>query len=279
MLRRWQPYVFVFRTFRLILSFVLDCQLHVKTCELLMCSIHVSLKRKPTDVPAHGSTIMKRIKVTVGGFMSVDGKIAPADRQGRKFFKFMTPLHRKMLHRIRSRVDAVVVGVDTVIADNPSLTVREVKGKSPIRVVLDSNARTPLDSKILNREAPTIVVVTKNAPKSRVALLENKATVLMMRRPGRVDPKVLLRELRNRGVHRVLVEGGGETRWSFFKANLVDDFFVWITPHVWGGRNSPTLVDGPGFLHEDEAVPLKLARTRLVDNILILSFHVRRSHV
>jgi 2,5-diamino-6-hydroxy-4-(5-phosphoribosylamino)pyrimidine 1'-reductase len=220
---------------------------------------------------------MKGIKVTVGGFMSVDGKIAPADRMGRKFFKFMTPRHRRMLHRIRCRVDAIIVGVNTVIADNPSLTVREVKGRNPIRVVLDSNARTPLDSKIVNGEALTIIAVTKNAPKRRVELLRRKVEVLVQKRSGRVDPKGLLRELKNHGVRSVLVEGGGETRWSFFKANVVDDVFVWITPHVWGGRSSPTLVDGAGFL--DEAVPLVLEGTRFIDNILILSFHAKRRHV
>ena len=209
--------------------------------------------------------------------MSVDGKIAPADRQGRKFFKFMTPRHRKMLHRIRSGVDAIVVGVDTVIADNPSLTVRDVAGRNPIRVVLDSNARTPLDSKILNGEASTIVAVTRNATRRRIMMLRTKAKVLVQNRSGRVDPTELLRELKTMGVRKVLVEGGGEIRWSFFRANLVDDFFVWITPHVWGGRNAPTLVDGTGFYRE--AVPLQLIRSHLVDKLLILSFRVRRSHV
>jgi len=214
------------------------------------------------------------VKVTVGGFMSIDGKIAPADRVGRRFFKFMTPRHQRMLHKIRSRVDAIVVGVDTVILDNPSLTVRNVHGKNPLRIVLDSKARTPLDSKVMDGAAQTIIAVTKNAPKRRVELLRKKTEVLVLNRAGRVDLRALLRELRRRGVRRVLVEGGGETRWGFFKEGLVDDFFVWITPHIWGGRDAPTLVDGAGFLHEDDAIPLKLKSRRVVDNLLILSFHV-----
>lgn len=75
--------------------------------------------------------------------MSVDGKIAPADRQGRKFFRYMTLRHRRMLHRVRSEVDAIVVGVDTIIVDNPSLTVRDVTGTNPIRVVLDTRPLMP----------------------------------------------------------------------------------------------------------------------------------------
>jgi len=184
-----------------------------------------------------------------------------------------------MLHRIRSEVDAIIVGVETVIADNPSLTVRDVKGTNPIRVVLDSRARIPLGSKLLNSEAPTIVAVTKDAPRRRVIVLQRRAKVLVQKRHGRVDPTELLRGLKTLGVRKVLVEGGGEVRWSFFKANLVDDVFVWITPHVWGGRDAPTLVDGTGFANEARAVPLRLVRSRLVDNLLILSFLVRRTHV
>ena len=211
--------------------------------------------------------------------MSVDGKIAPADHVGRRFFKFMTPRHQRMLHKIRSNVDAIVVGVDTVLMDNPSLTVRNVHGKNPLRVVLDSNARTPLNSKVTDAAAPTIIAVTRKASRKKIELLRKKTEVLVLKsESGRVDLKALLGELRHRRVRRVLVEGGGETRWSFFKEGLVDDFFVWITPHIWGGRDSPTLVDGAGFLYEEDAVRLKLKSRKVVDNLLILSFRVANSH-
>jgi len=210
--------------------------------------------------------------------MSIDGKIAPADRVGRKFGKFMTRRHQRMLHDIRSKVDAIIVGVDTVIADNPSLTVREVNGKNPLRVVLDSKARTPLNSKILNAESRTLIAVTKNAPARRIKRLQRKVEVLVLKRAKRVDLRELLGELESRGIRKVLVEGGGEVRWSFFREGLATDFFVWIVPYVWGGREAPTLVDGPGFLHENEAVPLKLKSIRVVESIIILCFRVHRSH-
>ena len=221
---------------------------------------------------------MKNIKVIVGGFMSVDGKIAPANRIGRIFTKFMTLQHQKILHKIRSRVDAIIVGVDTIIADDPSLTVRAVKGKNPIRVVLDSSARTPLISQILNtEEASTIIAVTQKASKERIEFLESKKVdVIVSSSPERVDLKELLGELKNRGINEVLVEGGGEVRWGFFKEKLVDEFFVWIMPYVWGGRDAPTLVDGEGFLKAEDAVHLKLKDMKLVNNILILWFSVRR---
>ncbi len=222
---------------------------------------------------------MNNVRVTVGGLMSVDGKIAPADRVGTKFFRFMTRRHLRMLHTIRSKVDAIVVGVDTVIADNPSLTVRAVKGKNPLRVVLDSNARTPLESKILGREASTIIAVTKHAPQGRVELLRRKVEVLRLGGSKRVDLKELLGELKKRGIRSVLVEGGGEARWGFFKEGLVDELFVWVVPYIWGGRDAPTLVDGEGFLQDADAIPLKLKSTKVVDKTLILSYRVNRNHV
>jgi len=221
---------------------------------------------------------MKNIKVIVGGFMSIDGKIAPANRIGRIFTKFMTNQHKKILHKIRSRVDAIIVGVDTIIADDPTLTVRAVKGKNPIRVVLDSSARTPLISRILNTdEALTIIAVTQKASKERIEFLESKKVdVIVSSSPERVDLKELLGELRKRGINEVLVEGGGEVRWGFFKENLVDEFFVWIMPYVWGGRDAPTLVDGEGFLKAEDAIPLKLKSKKFINDILILWFSVRR---
>jgi 2,5-diamino-6-(ribosylamino)-4(3H)-pyrimidinone 5'-phosphate reductase len=221
---------------------------------------------------------LKNIKVIIGGFMSIDGKTAPANRIGRIFTKFMTPQHQKILHRLRASVDAIIIGVDTVLADDPSLTVREVKGKNPIRVVLDSSARTPLTSRILNtEEASTIIVATQKASKEKIeALKSKKVEVIVSSSPERVDLKELTEELKNREIKKVLVEGGGEVRWSFFKENLVDEFFVWIMPYVWGGRNAPTLVDGEGFLKAEDAVPLKLKSMKVVKDILILWFSVKR---
>jgi 2,5-diamino-6-(ribosylamino)-4(3H)-pyrimidinone 5'-phosphate reductase len=96
------------------------------------------------------------------------------------------------------------------------------------------------------------------------------------RSTDRVDLRELTEELKNRGIKKILVEGGGETRWSFFKENLVDEFFVWIMPYIWGGRNAPTLVDGEGFIKAEDAVHLKLKSTKLVNDILILWFSAKR---
>jgi riboflavin-specific deaminase-like protein len=208
--------------------------------------------------------------------MSVDGKIAPADHNGREFSQYMTSQHEQLLHEIRANVDAVIIGVNTVIADNPSLTVRTVEGKNPLRVILDTHARIPIKSKILNtKEAPTLIAVTKDAPKDKIDLLKNKNTgILLLPAQKKIDLNKLLTKLSERGVKRVLIEGGGEVRWSFFEQKLVDELFVWITPTIWGGQTAPTLVGGSGFVNAKDAVNLEFKSIKQVENILILWFNV-----
>jgi 2,5-diamino-6-(ribosylamino)-4(3H)-pyrimidinone 5'-phosphate reductase len=212
--------------------------------------------------------------------MSIDGKIAPANRRGREFSQYLKPTHEQILHEIRANVDAVIVGVNTVIADDPTLTVRTVKGKNPLRVILDSYARTPVDSKILDtKNASTLIAVAKGAPQSKIDLLKNKNKDIdvVCFSKQKVDLHELLAELSKRGVKRVLVEGGGEVRWSFFEQNLVDELFVWIMPTVWGGQTAPTLVEGQGFLNAKHAINLKLDNINQVEDILILWFSVKKT--
>ncbi|MDR0373468.1 MAG: 2,5-diamino-6-(ribosylamino)-4(3H)-pyrimidinone 5'-phosphate reductase [Nitrososphaerota archaeon] len=220
---------------------------------------------------------MQGIEVIVGGFMSVDGKIAPTNRNGQEFTQFMTPLHKKMLHRIRASVDAVMVGVDTVLADNPELTVRYVDGKNPLRVVLDSKAQTPLTAKISDTsQVPTLIATTKHAPKEKIRALKNRSIDIFTSNSEEetVNLKELMEILKKRGIKRILVEGGAEVRWSFFESNLVDELFVWIMPYVWGGRDAPTLVDGSGFLRAEEAKKLKLKSMEQVEGLIVLWFSV-----
>ncbi|MCL2287675.1 MAG: 2,5-diamino-6-(ribosylamino)-4(3H)-pyrimidinone 5'-phosphate reductase [Candidatus Bathyarchaeota archaeon] len=219
---------------------------------------------------------MEDIHVIVGGFMSTDGKIAPANHKGREFSQYMKPQHEQILHEIRASVDAIIIGVNTVIADDPTLTVRKTTGKNPLRVVLDSQAQTPLESKILNTiNAPTLIVVAKDAPQNKTDLLKNKdVDIMYSSAKKRVDLTELFTELAKRGVKRVLVEGGGEVRWSFFEQGLVDELFVWIMPTIWGGRDAPTLVEGSGFLKAKDAVNLEFKSINQVEDILILWFNV-----
>jgi 2,5-diamino-6-hydroxy-4-(5-phosphoribosylamino)pyrimidine 1'-reductase len=218
------------------------------------------------------------LHVIVGGFMSIDGKVAPKNRVGQTFAQFMTPQHKKLLHTIRAEADAIVVGIGTVLADDPALTVRDVNGANPLRVILDSKARTPLNAKVLcTDQAPTLIAVAQNASKTKIDALKAKnAEIFVSQDFDRVNLTALLQMLAARGIRRVFVEGGSEVRWSFFKENLVDELFVWVLPYVWGGKEAPTLVDGEGFLGAADAVPLTLTSSEVVDGLLVLWFSVTR---
>ncbi|MDE2848349.1 MAG: bifunctional diaminohydroxyphosphoribosylaminopyrimidine deaminase/5-amino-6-(5-phosphoribosylamino)uracil reductase RibD [Gemmatimonadota bacterium] len=143
---------------------------------------------------------------------------------------------RKRVHLMRSRADAVLVGIDTVLADDPRLTVRHVDGRQPRRVVLDSRARTPLDARVLNGEAPATVCVTEAAPADRIdGLKDAGAEVLVL--PGGdgsipIDP--LKSALGQAGIVTLMVEGGSHVAASFLRERAVDRIACFVAPRILG---------------------------------------------
>jgi 2,5-diamino-6-(ribosylamino)-4(3H)-pyrimidinone 5'-phosphate reductase len=218
---------------------------------------------------------LKKPYIIVGGLMSVDGKTAPRNRRGMLLTHFMGEELSKRLHKLRAEVDAVVVGIGTVLADNPRLTVRFVEGKNPTRVIVDSEARIPLNSAVLNvEEAKTVVVTSEEASKEKLDALGKMGVEVIRCGKNKVNIKKMLESLREKGVNRLLVEGGAELRWSFFREGVVDEVLVWIAPVVWGGREAPTFVDGEGFKSLDEAIRLKLKNVEVVEEVVTLRFDV-----
>jgi diaminohydroxyphosphoribosylaminopyrimidine deaminase / 5-amino-6-(5-phosphoribosylamino)uracil reductase len=191
----------------------------------------------------------RRPHVTVKGAMTLDGKIADASGISR----WITGEDaRRRAHQLRSDSDAILVGVDTVLHDDPELTVRLDRPwpREPYRVVLDSHARTPVGSRLLGAGMPdrALILVGPTAPPDRVRALESRgaAVVPCGARDGRVDLAVALAELHAREVRALLVEGGGEVHMSFLDAGLVDRVVVFIAPLVLGGRGAVPLVGGAG---------------------------------
>jgi 2,5-diamino-6-(ribosylamino)-4(3H)-pyrimidinone 5'-phosphate reductase len=219
---------------------------------------------------------MARPYVILGGFMSVDGKTAPANRKGRLLTPLMSETLLKRLHQLRADVDAVLVGAKTVIEDNPRLTVRAVQGRNPVRVVLDTLATIPVESEILKiKDAPTIVAVCEKAPEERTdRILQKGAEVMRFSCERQIPLADLLENLSLRGIRKILVEGGSEVRWSFVRERLFDELFGWITPLVLGGRNAPTLVDGEGFWDMKHSLKLRLKSHEVVDGTIILEYEV-----
>ncbi|MGI0101758.1 MAG: 2,5-diamino-6-(ribosylamino)-4(3H)-pyrimidinone 5'-phosphate reductase [Nitrosotalea sp.] len=206
--------------------------------------------------------------VILSAAMSVDGKIAT--RKGKSKFSSNTDLTR--VHRLRGSVDAILVGRNTVSVDNPSLTVRHVKGKNPIRIILDPKATISSSSKIVktSKKIPTMAIVSEIAPHRHVSLLTKKGLEVIKCGKTRIDLKKLLSILAKRGIRKILVEGGGTTNWYFLKEKLIDEIIVTITPYVVGGREAVSLVEGHGF--DNISYPLKLKHIKRVGNEIVLHY-------
>jgi 2,5-diamino-6-(ribosylamino)-4(3H)-pyrimidinone 5'-phosphate reductase len=184
--------------------------------------------------------------------ISVDGKICTRTGQS----EISSDLDLKRVHKLRCVVDGILVGISTVLKDDPLLSIRFIKcsktKKNPARVIIDSNARIPLDSKIVTtaKDIDTIIVVTKGAPKNKLELLRanNLNIIVSGERGKKVNLKKAFEQLEAKfGIKRILVEGGGEINWSIIQSNLFDELIVTISPLIVGGRDAITLVEGKGF--------------------------------
>ncbi|MCI0423867.1 MAG: 2,5-diamino-6-(ribosylamino)-4(3H)-pyrimidinone 5'-phosphate reductase [Acidobacteria bacterium] len=197
--------------------------------------------------------------------MTVDGKIATASGDSRISSK--DDLVR--LHRLRASVDAVVVGISTILADDPRLTVRLARGRNPARIVVDSKGRIPLDSQVLRTAADvrTIVAVTGQAPEEKLEKIRRAGAEVLVVREGKgqaaavphgVNLKELFASLEKMGLRKVLVEGGGELNWSLLRLGMVDELIVTIAPKIAGGRLATTLVEGDGADRIAQGIRLRL---------------------
>ena len=202
--------------------------------------------------------------------MTFDGKIATKTGDSKWI---SSPEARTFAHRIRGRVDAVFVGIGTVLADDPELTCRLVRGRAPKRIVLDSMARLPLKSKLVRsaRDVPVVVAVSTKAPARRTEALMKRGcnVVAFPSKRGRIDVTELLEWLGAMQATNVLVEGGGEILGSFVDAGQVDEVMAFVGPKIVGGTGKPPVLGG-GVSKLRDALQLgELTTRKLGDTILL----------
>jgi diaminohydroxyphosphoribosylaminopyrimidine deaminase/5-amino-6-(5-phosphoribosylamino)uracil reductase len=218
--------------------------------------------------------------VTLKSAMTLDGKIATASGQS----QWITgEAARRDSMRLRQSMDAILVGRETVVADDPSLTVRLGRvGNQPskplLRIILDSKARMPLHAKVLHDEMASLtrVVVTQSAPASRLRALGSRTTLWQCPSKGRVDLHWLMHQLGQQSVTALLVEGGGEVHASFLEADLAHEVVFYYAPKVLGGLHARRSVAGKGATSLDQAHRLSHIRWRKVGEDLRLQARVNR---
>lgn len=202
---------------------------------------------------------------------TLDGKIAAVTGDS----KWITnEKSREYVHYIRHRLSAIMVGVDTVIKDNPSLTTRlkDVNGRNPIRIIVDSSARIPLDSKVFKEEGRTIIATTEKASKDKLNSIEKLGGEIIINplKEGRVDLNSLMKKLGEKKIDSVLLEGGGTLNYSALKSGIVDKVMTFIAPKIIGGALAKTSVAGEGIELMKDAINLKdINISRFDDDILI----------
>jgi diaminohydroxyphosphoribosylaminopyrimidine deaminase/5-amino-6-(5-phosphoribosylamino)uracil reductase len=210
--------------------------------------------------------------------MTLDGKIATRSGQSRWITGEGA---RELVQHWRSRLDAVAVGINTVLLDDPLLTSRVSGGRTPLKVVFDSVARTPPGARLFEPdaqgEAPRVVLfATEKAPAERVQALAavGAEIVLVSAQRGRALVTEALRALKERGVRSLLLEGGGTLAWSFLEAEAVDRVAWFIGPKLLGGAGA-TPLGGMGVSGMADALELEAMRTELVGNDLLITGGVR----
>ncbi len=207
--------------------------------------------------------------------MSLDGKIATYSGES----KWITSKEsREDSQKLRNRLHSIMVGVNTVIADDPDLTCRINNEKKLMRIVVDSNLRIPLDSKLVNNsDRLTIVATTLNADKDKKQVLRDLGVkvIEVSEKNNRVNLKELLKKLGKEGIDSILIEGGGTLNFSALEEDIVDKIIFYIAPKILGGEKSKSSIAGIGFSKLNQAVQLKNMSYRKIGEDLVVEAYIK----
>lgn len=216
--------------------------------------------------------------VILNAAMTLDGKIATAS--GSSNISGKKDLQR--VHEIRKECDGIMVGIGTVLADDPRLTVHKIDADpedNPVRVVVDSRCRTPIDARITNSDAKTIIAVANEykdelKQSEKYETFKSRGVRFFFSGDERVDLTALMSYLHEEGIYRLMLEGGSTLNFSMIRAGLIDEISICVAPMVVGGADAKTFFDGEGFDTMDEAVKLELTDSYSLGKDLILKYNV-----
>ena len=208
--------------------------------------------------------------IILSAAISIDGKIST--RTGDSKLSSKEDIIR--LHKLRSKVDAILIGKNTLLQDDPLLTVRYTKGKNPIRIILDSTGSIPINSRIIktSNDVPTIIAVSKKITKKNLLKLQKLPVEIIIAGENSINLKLLLKKLFSKKIKTVLVEGGGTVNWEFIKNNLFNELIVTLSPFLIGGNDAISFVEGKGFAKISNSPNLKLKSIKRLKNYVVLNY-------
>jgi 2,5-diamino-6-(ribosylamino)-4(3H)-pyrimidinone 5'-phosphate reductase len=215
---------------------------------------------------------IKKPYIILSAAMTIDGKIA--SRSGDP--ELSDEEDWKEVHKLRTQVDAIMVGKGTILKDDPKLHIKYFDHSGYHRIALDSNLTIPLDAKIVTYQQdiyPTIICTTENVAEPKTKSFEKKGVKIIRAGGGkRVSLKKLMPQLYELGMKSILLEGGGTLNWSFVKNNLIDEMRLTIAPWIVGGHDATSLVEGKGFEEMRDCPGYNLEDISHRDNYVTLTY-------
>lgn len=215
---------------------------------------------------------MKRPYVIINCAMSADGKIAsPTGHQ----LRISNEEDIKRMYNLRNSNDAILVGVGTILSDNPKLTVKEQyvdNPKNPIRIILDTHCRTKPNAYAVDDNAKTLVFANGECDRKygdNVEIIQ-----CGIDSEGLLNLEEMLEKLSNYEIKKLMVEGGSTIIWNFLKHGFVDDLFVYIGPMIIGGKYTPSMADGEGIIGDDDTVNLEVVDVNKLGNGILVYYRL-----
>ena len=208
--------------------------------------------------------------IILSAAISIDGKISTRSNDS----KLSSQEDSTRLHKLRSKVDAILIGKNTMLKDDPLLTVRYTKGKNPTRIILDSKGTISKNSKIIrtSNKIPTIIAVSKKISKANLSKLKKLPVEIIISGENSVNLKLLMKKLSTKKIKTILVEGGGTVNWEFIKNNIFDELIITLSPYLIGGNDAISLVEGKGFSKIVNSPNLKLKSVKRLKNHLVINY-------